>query len=171
VAAFTVYSGHYHKAQTLGTVTYVGNPYSLNFGEASHDPKGYMVVMTDGTFIREPLPMRKHVIINCAYVAAGRWGTIGVCPKVEPGDLVWVKLHGTADELQNLDKKEIGRQLSLGDDFKLDKFPDDRKGLDAKQESLPDLSGEQILDLLIDNLDGHNVTKKKELKKLWRSSL
>jgi len=53
-ASFRVITGHYHMRQTIGTVSYIGNPYTLNFGEALDPPKGFQVLNTDGSLTFVP---------------------------------------------------------------------------------------------------------------------
>lgn len=68
----TVKSGHYHRRQTIkcgetGTFTYIGNPYTLNFGEASDPEKGFQVLYDDGSLEFIPTNLRKHVVIDIDY--------------------------------------------------------------------------------------------------------
>ncbi len=70
VAGFRVISGHYHQRQTIqlpqgGTWDYVGNPYTVNFGEANDPPKGFQILYSDGSLEFVPTNLRKHVIIDC----------------------------------------------------------------------------------------------------------
>ncbi|WP_206687817.1 hypothetical protein, partial [Streptococcus pseudopneumoniae] len=67
-------SGHYHRTQDIrcgrprkgavGLFTYIGNPYTLSFGEASDGPKGYQVLFDDGTLEQIPTNLRKHIIVE-----------------------------------------------------------------------------------------------------------
>lgn len=157
VKNFTVFSGHYHRHQTIGTVTYVGNPYTLSFGEANDPPKGFLVLNDDYTFERIILNLRKHVILevnaNDLYTRSH---------SVSPEDLVWVKVRGTETELKKIKKQELGELLLGHSNFKLDLIYTDSKPLETKSDTM---TGHQIFDALIEN-KGENV---EELKRLWRT--
>jgi UDP-2,3-diacylglucosamine pyrophosphatase LpxH len=160
-----VFSGHYHRHQSIGPVTYIGNPYSLTFGEANDGPKGYLVVYDDGSFERVLLPFRKHVIVNVDCTKTDLF-------KIDKhqynlDDLIWLKVTGPRSYLATLNKKEIGKHLFGHENFKLDKIPSDAiefKPINKK------LTENEILDQLIDNL-AENTNKKEQLKKLWKEVL
>ena len=163
---FTVFSGHYHRHQTVGTVTYIGNPYTLTFGEANDGPKGYLVVYDDGTYEQEILPLRKHVIKEID-ITHTDFFEAKLHDVYNTSDLIWLKVTGPRSQLAQLDKNHVGKYLFGHQNFKLDKIPTDSiefKPLDKK------MTENQILDHLIENL-GENDNKKKELKKLWREVL
>ena len=39
-----VYTGHFHKRQTKGNITYIGNAFPHNFGDANDDNRGMMIL-------------------------------------------------------------------------------------------------------------------------------
>lgn len=56
-----VFSGHFHEPQSSGNVWYVGAPYQMDFGDASH-PRGFLDVRWDMgrdgvTFVENPFRM------------------------------------------------------------------------------------------------------------------
>jgi len=163
---FTVFSGHYHRHQTVGAVTYIGNPYTLTFGEANDGPKGYLVVYDDGSYEQEILPLRKHVIKEID-ITHTDFFEAKLHDVYNTSDLIWLKVTGPRSQLAQLDKNHVGKYLFGHQNFKLDKIPTDSiefKPIDKK------MTENQILDHLIENL-GENDNKKKELKKLWREVL
>ena len=158
---FTVISGHYHKHQTVGTVTYIGSPFTMTFGEANDGPKGFLVLNSDGSFERRILNLRKHVIVEKTLDNATT--PIGV---LNPDDLLWVKLRGPASELKKFKKSELGR-VYLGHsnfNFKLDLIATDSAEVDIKSDIMTD---EEILDSIINSL-GETKKHIQELKELWR---
>jgi hypothetical protein len=79
-------------------------------------------------------------------------------------DLVWIKIKGPQLELDKIKKKDVVNCFGLHN-FKLDKIPTVSEG---KKELKADvLTGEQILDTLIDSTD-EKAADKKALKALWR---
>lgn len=169
-----VISGHYHRAQDIkcgpplkgavGLFSYIGNPYTLSFGEAEDGPKGFQILNDDGTLIPVPTNLRAHVVLDLDIsYALHPW------PKcdVHKDDLIWMKIRGPYTELEQINKKEIGMRLLGHTNFKLDKIYTDVAKLEAKTDSLTE---EQILDKMIDATD-EKAIEKKALKGLWRQVL
>lgn len=158
LARFTCISGHYHRHQTVGTLTYIGSPFTMNFAEANDGPKGFLVLNDDGTYTREILNLRKHVKIE--------WNAEMEFPTsdLNTGDLVWVKASGPSSILDKLDKQALAKKLGL-DSIKLDKVYTDT--LNRTPPVIKDLSDGERFDMLIENLSESDV-RKAELKALWR---
>ncbi len=173
-ADFRVISGHYHKAQDIktgrpqkgarGLFTYVGNPYSLSFGEANDPAKGYAILMSDGLLDRVSLGLRRHHIITCT--------PLDLLPK-EPNvlyavskkdDLLWLKLTGVASELKKYDKNLVAKLIGITN-FKLEFIPDEGIQEEIKQEQYTEA---ELVDRLVDNLND-TADHKEYLKKLWRN--
>lgn len=154
---FNVISGHYHRHQTIGTLTYIGSPFTMSFGEANDGDKGFLVVNQDGTFTREILNLRKHKIIeidgelNDSYFSG-----------LNPADLIWVKLRGNAEFLDTIKKVDVAKFVG-NMNFKLDKI----YGEKVKLEQDSTRTDEQVLDALID-ASKESTGQKDYLKKLWR---
>ena len=167
-----VISGHYHCRQDIkcgrprkgavGLFSYTGNPYTLSFGEAGDPPKGYSILNSDGSITPVPLKLRKHVVMELE-VDCSDWHM----PYYTDNDIVWVKLRGSQLELDKIKKKDVGTRLGLTN-FKLDKIPTDR--LKADIQEVDRLTGDQILDTIIDSTDD-KAADKKALKALWREIL
>lgn len=157
VKDYTVISGHYHRHQTLGTVTYIGSPYTVTFGEANDGPKGFLVLNQDGTFTREILNLRKHVVVNITLNAPYN------LPQINQDDLVWVKVSGPASELQKINKKDLGAKLGLTS-YRLELLPTQ---VDTKPEVCQHIKPEELLDALIDNL-AESDKFKSSIKALWK---
>jgi DNA repair exonuclease SbcCD nuclease subunit len=178
---FRTISGHYHRAQDIecgpprkgavGLFSYIGNPYTLSFGEANDGPKGYQILMDDGILELMPLNLRKHVIIEASSyelqmnVKAVKGGCKWVGARKE--DLVWFRVSGTRLELDMLNKREIGEVLLGHSNFKLDKIYTDAPILEVNTGKLTD---SEMLDAIIDN-ENENKDEKLYLKQLWREIL
>jgi len=152
-----VISGHYHIRQTIslegGSLNYLGNPFTLNFGEASHPDKGFHILYEDGSLKFIPLNLRRHRVIEYAP---------GIKVGVNKNDLFWVKVKGSRQDLKNITKDSIREELGLPDAFKLDFTI-----LDEEKPKVSIKSSDRVLDDLIDNMDIDKL-KKDELKYLWR---
>lgn len=164
---YKLISGHYHRHQTVGALTYIGSPYTMTFGEANDGPKGFLIVNDDGSFKQMPLKrLRRHIIMNVEI--GGLWAGAVIRDCVMPAsvdDLVWVKLHGPASELAKVDKQNLGEDLFGHSNYKLDKFPDEAASL---PEQPKDSTPQELLDALIDN-SAESSEQKTYLKSLWRS--
>lgn len=174
---FRVISGHYHRAQdikcgpprrtAMGLFSYVGNPYSLTFAEANDGPKGFQILYADGLMEQVPTNLRKHVI---AQIGVG--GVSGpdrldeVAGKLNPSDLLWLKVIGPYAELHKIKKSSIAEIIGINS-FKLDKIYTDSTKLETSTEKMTDA---QVLDAVIDSTDDTSETKA-ELKALWREVL
>lgn len=145
VQNYKVISGHYHRHQTISTVTYIGNPFTLSFGEANDGPKGFLILNSDGSFTRELLSLRKHVIIH------RNINNLHVLDKdLNAEDCLWLKIEGPLSELQKLNKAELGFTFIGHTNFKLDLVP-----LNELQTVSPpsNISPPDLLDQLIDGLN------------------
>lgn len=160
-------SGHYHRAQDIlcgatGRVTYVGNPYTLSFSEASDGEKFFMILYDDGTYFRVPTYQRKHVIKEMSIVELTMAN--GADMLEYEYDLLWLKVHGTKSELIKLNKKELGQRLFGHSNFKLDLIPSDNHKVLKNNANLQD---QEILDQLIDNMP-ETIEQKSNLKTMWK---
>lgn len=162
VAPWTVFLGHLHSHYEHGTTISIGSTRTQSFGEANDGPKGFLIVNEDGSYTREILNYRKHVIINCQYSPFSetikRLGWDQKLPN--PSDLVWVKVKAPSQILTKLKKEDLAVFVGHSN-FKLDKISIDSKVIHIDQKL--NLSGEEILDQLIDSKPGQE-----HLKKLWR---
>lgn len=154
-ADFRVISSHYHRKQDIkcgcprqggvGLFSYIGNPYTLNFGEAQDGDKGFAVIYDDGSLEHVPTNLRKHVVLDCF-------------PKeFNTSDLYWIKIKGPKSELAKI--KKTGS-------YKLDLIPTDS----IETNRTEGMTDSELLDSLINNL-GETDDQKKYLKDLWREIL
>lgn len=163
-----VVSGHYHRRQdikcgrprqgAIGLFSYIGNPYTLTFGEADHPAKGFQILHENGILTPVPLNLRKHIVVKM---------TVNENTYIEgmtTEDIVWIKMQGSYSELSQVNKKELGTKLLGHCNFKLDKIPTDAPKFEYKVKNNTD---EQLLDSIIDNT-GESVEEKTTLKSLWR---
>lgn len=158
-----VISGHYHKHQTVGTVMYLGSPYTITFGEAHDGDKGYIILNKDGTFERKILNLRKHLIVERTIE-----NLTDPVPNYNPGDLVWLKVTGPQTELDLINKNDLGNLLFTHSNYKLDKIVNCLETIPHQSGTV--ISDSEVLDSLIDKTSEDEETKH-ELKCLWRELL
>lgn len=166
VKDFTVISGHYHRHQTIGTVTYIGSPYTITFGEANDGPKGFLILNQDGSFEREILNLRKHVIIEARVIEEVL--QFEEYPNLGKDDLIWLKISGSYSELKKIKKKDLADKFFGHSNFKLDLIPDAASPLEIQQASKK--TDSEVFDILIDNLQEVDEYKA-YLKDFWRKLL
>lgn len=162
VKDFRVISGHYHRRQTIdtgagNTFDYIGNPFSLNFGEASDPEKGFQILMGDASLKFVPTKLRKHVIIEVDLNHRNNAINYAV------GDILLVRVRGTAEQLLRFKKEDLG----ISEPYRLDLIPLDTN---TTAEIAKDLTQEQVLDNLIDSLTNTSDERKADLKELWRKA-
>jgi DNA repair exonuclease SbcCD nuclease subunit len=165
VSNYRVISGHYHTRQDIktghpkkgvtGLFSYIGNPFTLNFGEARDLEKGYQILHKNGLLEFVPTNLRKHVVIEDDVVT----GTINL------DDIVLVKIRDTRENLAKIAKEDIAKKYGIIQSFKLDLIHTDSISVTPlSNKKLPN----EILDETIDNT---NVSEeqKARLKALWRT--
>lgn len=167
-ASFRVISGHYHTRQdiktgTTGLWSYIGNPYTLNFGECKDPEKGFRVLMSDGHLEFVPTNLRKHVVIDIAFNDLN--DGLKIPHRAELNDIVLVKVRGLLSQLTHLDKKVVAERLGLQQAFRIDLIPTEnvRPLAVVKHTSNPEL-----LDQLIDSSPDACIEQKTRLKALWK---
>ncbi len=168
LSGLRVISGHYHTRQTIelpdgGRLDYVGNPYTLGFGEAKDPQKGFQVLYDDGSLEFIPTNLRRHVVFDVTLEGEGFVTTLQ-CP--EENDIVWVKLKGPSDKLPLWTKEILAERLMIKGSFKLDLIPTDTRS-ELVQQAV-DLPQNIILDNLIENLSNTDISRKLRLKDLWK---
>ncbi len=156
VKNYRVISGHYHARQDIGTVSYIGNPYTLSFGEAFDPPKGFQILLSDGSLESVPTNLRKHVIVE-REVKDSYNPILGLYDN----DLLWLKITGNQSELQNINKSQL---MTLFANLKLDLISSES---DSKVTKYDNLSDVDLLDMLIDQMN-ETDGQKTHLKALWR---
>lgn len=169
VAGFRVISGHYHTRQTIalpdgGQWDYVGNPFTLGFGEANDPPKGFQVLYDDGSLEFIPTNLRKHVVIEARINETTM--NMEKYSSFNKENLVWFKLKGPENLVRLYSKKQIGETFFLPENFKLELIPDEQIG-DIDIISISQTK-EQVLDGLIDSLSNTTVAQKQRLKAAWK---
>lgn len=173
-----VISGHYHARQdiktgrpqkgALGLWSYIGNPYTLNFGEANDPAKGFQILHDDGTlkFVRTNL--RRHIILNVEKANYDYWQITGKVPleDVQDKDLVWVKMTGSKEDLVGMNKTKVAKILFPLSNFKLDLIPTTYNNL-CKAKPIHKTKEEQ-LDHTIDSMADVSTDRKQSVKDLWK---
>jgi len=167
VAGLRVISGHYHARQTIqlpdgGQWDYIGNPYTLTYGEAKDPEKGFQILHDDGSLEFVPTNQRKHIIFDIP--ASGIKGTVLV---YNPEDLLWLKITGTKEELSKWNRDKIVSTLSIqAASVRIDMIPVDNK---SKLVQDKPMSQHELLDTLIDADETTSDAQKTRLRKLWRN--
>ncbi len=171
LSSFVVISGHYHKSQTFelpkgGEFTYIGNPFSLNFGEAGHPDKGFILLLDDGTFERFETTLRKHIKID---IKVGDLDHPDLWQyNYNESDLLWVRVHGDSEYLK-LSKQEIARLMEIKGDFKLELIPTVVESELSKAEK--NQSPEKLLEVMIENATGLSEIQRKRIEALRKDLL
>lgn len=160
VKDFIIISGHYHRHQTIGTVTYIGSPFTMSFGEANDGPKGFLALNEDGTFAREILDLRKHVIIEATVDSEGLHYPETI---VRQEDLLWIKIRGSKSELDKINRKHLIDLFGVSN-FKFDLISDEAV---IKQPLLEKMTNEEFFDTIIDE-ESETEKRKTYLKGLFR---
>lgn len=170
-ADFRVISGHYHRRQdikcgrprqgAIGLFSYIGNPYTQNFGEANDPEKGFQILHDDGSLEFVPTNLRRHVILELERDV----GRVNVLSSINPHDLIWLKIRAPQTYLDSLDKTAIGNHLFGHDNYKLDLIPTDNAPV--LEEIAKDLEPQALFDTVIDNTQESDEIKT-YMKSLWR---
>ena len=164
LAGRRVISGHYHTRQQFdlpdgGLMDYVGNPYTLNFGEAKDPEKGYQILHSDGSLEFVPTNLRKHIVYEHQIGSPNR-----LSYNLE--DLLWVKVSGDSDKLVNISKADIAKELDITIPFKLDLISNEV--ISSTETIEVNIPATDKLDKTIDSLD-IDLDRKDRLKVLWKS--
>lgn len=167
VAGLRVISGHYHTRQTIelpnnGKWDYIGNPYTMSFGEANDPEKGFQVLFDDGSLEFVPTNLRKHIVVECHV------DDLVTCPYThKKGDLLLFKCQGPRKELATVTKELIANNYGITDSFRLELIPTDIAPTAQKMNSQ---TQPELLDSIIDSLS-EDPKQKTLLKELWREAL
>ena len=169
-APFTVISGHYHQHQKFHnqthdtTFTYVGNPYTLDFSEANHPAKGFLILNEDFTFERVLTNVRKHVVIHASF-AGGRIGYSAPQPIILDSDIVLLKVEGSRTQLGSITKDAYAQAFKIPGNFRLDLIPTDSEVLTPK---VSNESAETIYTGLVEETKDLSEADKEALKQFWK---
>lgn len=172
LANFRTILSHYHASQDIecgiprenmvGLASYLGNPFTLNFGEANDPEKGYHILYEDGSLELVPLDLGRHKIFE-GTVETLEYDQVGIGLVSE--DKVWIKI---VDKRENfLSKQEIAKRLQLQYDFKLDLITFGTKAT-LSQKNVEKHTSSELLDKLIDSLTNVDDAQKKRLKATWK---
>lgn len=168
VADFRVISGHYHTRQdikcgrpqkgSVGMFSYIGNPFTLSFGEANDSPKGFQILMNDGNLEFVPTNLREHRVLEYTVDQLNGEGIfLG-----EEQDLVWIKVKGTREELNRITRDYVASALDISQSFKLDLIPTDSLIRVTNKE----LTNQELMDSFIDSSCEGDARAR--LKDLWK---
>lgn len=176
VQDFRVISGHYHARQDIitsimghrthgmtGVFSYIGNPYTLNYAEANDPPKGFQILMDDGTLEFVPTYLRRHQVIERTVESLETKGHATIW---NIDDLFWVKVTGSREQLAKLSKENIARNTGMLGSFRLDLIPTD---VTSQVFESKNLTQGELLDSLISSLTDTSDERKLRLKDKWKS--
>lgn len=157
-----IISGHYHQRQDLklpkkGLWSYVGNPYTLSFGEAKDPEKGFQILMEDGSLEFVPTNLRQHKIYEISIDQLE-----SDLPSVNSNDVLWLKLTGSSIDLEKLNKKALGEKLFGHSNFRFDKIPTETPIFEIPTVTVSKMD---LLNHVIDNTD-ESLENKEALKLL-----
>ena len=173
VSGLRIISGHYHTRQDIdlpngGKWSYIGNPYTQNFGEANDPEKGFQILYDDGSLEFVPTKLRCHTVLKLEKALNSYWQITGskAVEDVRKDDIIWVKAEGTREELTLVTKEFVKKIWPELYDFKLTLHP-----FPASPSTIPNNNSPQTpqLDILIDNLQNVSDTQKDRLKLLWKN--
>lgn len=162
---FRVISGHYHARQSVicgkvkkgqvGIFNYIGTPYTTSFAEANDQPKGFQILMDDGTLEHVPTNLRKHVIIESNITDLDyNLGKYGIKKSIA-NNLVWLKLSGTRQSLDGFNRESISLLLGT-DNYKLEKIYMDSEQKAVSKDTKTDL---EVLYSLLDQIESESYRK------------
>jgi len=171
---FRVISGHYHSRQDIqcgptkdnevGWFSYIGNPYTLGFGESQDPPKGFRILMSNGCLKFVPTNLRRHTILD---MSLGEFRAFcSTCP-LDSNNLHWVKIRDTKEQLLNASRDKVAALMRGVSNFKLDLI-----ALDTNTKAAPEITNlapAELLDMLIDSAMNTSDDRKLRLKTLWRN--
>lgn len=115
---YGAYSGHYHRKQKVGNLTYLGNPFTQSSAEAGDGAKGFHVLGKNyqAELIELDLPRHHTIEIDVSQLSK--------LPRISnPADKVWLKITGPGSELKKIDKDALGQKLIGHSNYKLDRIP------------------------------------------------
>lgn len=169
LSSFTVLSGHYHTRQSVslpenGMFTYIGNPYTLFYSEATDPEKGFQILYANGSTEFIPTNLRKHIVVD---ISVNELLEFHHHIDVKEDDLLWVKIRGPKEQLMKHNRNSVSSHLNLlYTNWKLDFIPIDKK-VEIFKKSL-NMSQFDILDSIIGSLSDTSNERKERLKELWK---
>ena len=166
---FRCISGHYHNRQTIEkSFSYLGNPYTLTFGEANDNKKGFSILKEDGSLEFVPTNLREHYIFKCEFYDNDTYEITGKKPliNVTNKDLVRCLFKAKKSILQTLTKEKMYDILGLSPQTFLKPEFEQIPELDSEIKLDISKTNDELLDLVIDDLKTNNNDV---LKKLWRT--
>jgi DNA repair exonuclease SbcCD nuclease subunit len=169
VAGLRVISGHYHQRQTIplpngGTWDYIGNPYTLSFGEANDPEKGFQILYSDGSLEFVPTNLRKHVIIEHDFIN-NVWSSTPAYSGGGRNDIIWVKVTGTKEQISSFNKNTWCEEYGITRNIKLTFHPIEI----SSKNIVHTASSEDLLDNVIDGMTNTSDECKTRLKDLWKN--
>lgn len=178
-ADFRTISGHYHARQDIkcgrprkggvGLFSYIGNPYTLNYGEANDPEKGFQVLHDDGSLEFVPTNLRKHIVYDLDINFLTPLSSLYLACNKE--DLVWVKIHGSKSYMAPWDKDQCRRCIHGISDMEF-KLTYHAKEITTNTDPMSRLEAalciEDTLDTMIAEATNIPVEQKLRLKALWK---
>lgn len=167
VAGKRIISGHYHTRQKMtlpdgGVWDFIGNPYTLNYGEAEDPDKGFQILFDDGRLEFVPTNLPNHVKITLDLET----GSVTQTNFAKCEDFVKVLVRGPSDLLSTVTKKQVGDKLSINDiPFQLELEPTE---ITQENTVYTAVSSPELMDQVIEGSD-MDKDRKERIKLLWRT--
>jgi DNA repair exonuclease SbcCD nuclease subunit len=177
VQDYRVISGHYHTRQDIktgilqegavGTFSYIGNPYTLNFGEAKDPTKGFQILMDDGSLEFVPTNLRKHtkIMINLDWRISTNDFEPYNCTK---DDILWFNITGPQYLLDRYTKTDLKKEYNLIQDFRVTYNRTDGKTSDIHDSQIMNQDQRELLNTIIDDMTNTDDICKIRLKEMVR---
>ena len=123
LAGRRIISGHYHNRQSFkldegGSFDFIGNPYTLGFGEAGDPDKGIQLLMEDLSLEFIPVNLPAHRVVQID------WSTkVLQYPRpFKPADILKVLVKGFPEQLLKVTKEDLAAILHV-DEFTMEPVP------------------------------------------------
>lgn len=99
-----VISGHFHKYQTKGNLTYIGSPFSHTFGE-SDQTKYLGQLMSNGTLILKETGLARHVTLELDLSSPDHKNEVGEFIAKNLHNFVRIELYGTQSQISQFNRQ------------------------------------------------------------------
>jgi DNA repair exonuclease SbcCD nuclease subunit len=173
---YRVISGHYHTRQDIyfhgkkqprdiGTFSYIGNPYTLNFGESKDPEKGFQILNSDGSLEVVYTKLRKHVLLEYRHEEIHLLKDYK--ENLNKDVLLKIRITGPKHSLASISKETISEVLPFFQSYALEFVPEDSS---IKEETRLVENDADIVRSLVEGISAEDAVKK-QLKVLFEEVL
>jgi DNA repair exonuclease SbcCD nuclease subunit len=164
VAGLRVISGHYHTRQDIvlpkqGLWSFIGNPYTLTWGEANDPAKGFQLAQKNWFLEFIPTNLRKHVIITIDQHLGHEQSA-----EIALDDLVLVKVQGNKEFLVRHTKESVAKAFGIVQPFRFEL-------IESVSQQTVEIASASYSDILDETINAQDISfeQKERLKTLWRT--